>query len=224
MSVSASPQHSPMRLTLAWGVHLFTASGAVFGTLAILAILAGDALMTHAFSLLAEMPADWELERIVRRVRATALLARACGTAGLIGGQVDDLANEGRPVDAATLERTHRAKTGALLEASVSGGALLGGADADQLEALSGYGRSIGLAFQIVDDLLDATEPSEKLGKTAGKDHAAGKATYVSVHGIGPARERAADLLRQALEALAPLGEAADALRELARRIVERER
>jgi geranylgeranyl pyrophosphate synthase len=160
----------------------------------------------------------------VRQLRATAVLARACGSTGLIGGQVDDLAHEGRRVDAASLERIHRAKTGALLEASVSGGALLGGADADQLRALDGYGRAIGLAFQIVDDLLDATESSEKLGKTAGKDRAAGKATYVSVHGIEAARERASSLLREAVESLTPLGDAGDPLRELARRIVERER
>ncbi len=189
-----------------------------------IAILAGDALLTHAFASLVAMPGDWDAAKILRRTRATALLARACGTAGLIGGQVDDLAHEGRSVDAPTLERIHRAKTGALLEASVSGGAVLGGADAGQLKVLECYGRAIGLAFQIVDDVLDATGSSEKLGKTAGKDRAAGKATYVSVHGIEPARERAAELLREALESLTPLGDAAEALRELARRIVERER
>jgi len=189
-----------------------------------LAILAGDALLTQAFTLLVDIPADWDTPRIARRTRATSLLARACASTGLIGGQVDDLAHEGRPVDATILERIHRAKTGALLEASVSGGALLGGADAAQLEATDAYGRAMGLAFQIVDDVLDATEPSEKLGKTAGKDRATGKATYVSVHGIEAARARASVLLQEALESLTPLGDAADALRQLAHRIVERER
>jgi geranylgeranyl diphosphate synthase type II len=186
------------------------------------AILAGDALLTRAFHLLAEMPADWDEARVRRRVRATAVLGEACGTTGLIGGQVMDLESEGRTVDAAALERLHRAKTGALLAASVQGGAILGGADEETLHRLSRYASAIGLAFQVVDDVLDETEAAEQLGKTAGKDAAAGKATYVSVHGLERAREMAAELRSQALDALEPLGRRGDRLAEIARLIVDR--
>ena len=133
-----------------------------------------------------------------------------------------DLESEGRAIDAAALERLHRAKTGALLAACVRGGAILGGARPDELEALSRYGAAIGLAFQVVDDVLDATENAERLGKTAGKDAAAHKATYVSVHGIERAREMAAGLLRDALAAVAAFGSRGALLQALARRIVER--
>jgi len=186
------------------------------------AILAGDALLTRAFHLLAEVPAGWDAERLQRRLRATAVLGEACGTAGLIGGQVVDLASEGRSIDAATLERIHAAKTGALLSACVRGGALLGGADAATLDSLGRYAAAIGLAFQVVDDLLDATESSATLGKTAGKDRHTDKATYVKLYGIEATREKAQALQAQALQALAPLGERAGVLAALAHRIVER--
>src|SRR5436309_8988192 len=138
-----------------------------------IAILAGDALLTRAFHLMAEVPAGWEGERIRRRLAASAVLGEACGTAGLIGGQVVDLESEGRAVDPASLERLHRAKTGALLGACVRGGAILGGASEQDLGRLTRYASAIGLAFQVVDDVLDATEGAERLGKTAGKDQAA---------------------------------------------------
>jgi geranylgeranyl diphosphate synthase type II len=187
-----------------------------------IAILAGDALLTRAFHLMAELPAGAEGAVLRRRLAATALLGEACGTTGLIGGQVEDLESQGRAVDAASLERLHRAKTGALLSACVRGGALLGGADDNALSCLGRYAGAIGLAFQIVDDVLDATEGAERLGKTAGKDEAAQKATYVSVHGLERARGMAAALLGQALEALAPLQARGDLLAGLARLIVER--
>jgi farnesyl diphosphate synthase len=133
-----------------------------------------------------------------------------------------DLESEGRAIDAGSLECLHRAKTGALLSACVRGGALLGGATDSQLEHLSRYAAAIGLAFQVVDDVLDATEGAERLGKTAGKDEAAGKATYVSVHGLERAREMAAALRREALEALEPLGSRGERLAEIARLIVDR--
>jgi geranylgeranyl diphosphate synthase type II len=186
------------------------------------AILAGDALLTRAFHLLAEVPADWDEARLRRRVRATAVLGEACGTTGLIGGQVMDLESEGRTIDAADLEKLHQAKTGALLGASARGGAILGGADEETLRRLSRYASAIGLAFQVVDDILDATEAAEQLGKTAGKDAAAGKATYVSVHGLARARAMAAELRARALDALAPLGSRGKRLAEIAHLIVDR--
>ncbi len=187
------------------------------------AILAGDALLTGAFATLAAPPeGGWNAESLQRRVEATALLAEACGTSGLIGGQVEDLGAEGHVIDAAALEKIHRAKTGALLHACVVGGGVLGGASATERERLDRYGRDLGLAFQIVDDILDATEGAERLGKTAGKDAAAGKATYVRIHGLEAARQAARGLLESALLAILPFAASASALRELARAMVER--
>jgi geranylgeranyl diphosphate synthase, type II len=187
-----------------------------------IAILAGDALLTRAFELLATVPEEWDDSRRLRRWQATAWLASACGTRGLIGGQVEDLETEGRPATPESLERIHRAKTGALLRASVRGGAVIGGATPDQLARLTRYGEALGLAFQIVDDVLDTTGSEQQLGKTPGKDRAAGKATYVSLHGIEPARLRARKLLEEALEAVAPFSGWSPGLEALARTIVER--
>jgi geranylgeranyl diphosphate synthase type II len=187
-----------------------------------IAILAGDALLTRAFHLLATVPQAVDDALARRRLAATEVLAEACGTCGLIGGQVMDLESEGRAVDAKELERLHRAKTGALLSACVRGGAILGGARPSELDALSRYASAIGLAFQVVDDVLDATEDAASLGKTAGKDAAAHKATYVSVHGIERAREMADGLLRDALAAVAPFGPRGAVLQALARLVVER--
>jgi geranylgeranyl diphosphate synthase type II len=189
------------------------------------AILAGDALLTRAFHLLGETAEELGPDRLRRRLRVIALLGEACGMAGLIGGQVVDL--EAAGVDDVTpeaLERIHRAKTGALLSACVEGGGVLGGADDEQLAALGRYGRAVGLAFQVVDDILDATGSAAQLGKTPGKDAAAGKATYVRLHGLDGARAKAEQLLADALGALSALGEEAELLRHLARRVVERHR
>ena len=187
-----------------------------------IAILAGDALLTRAFHLMSQLPSDWDLERVRRRLAATALLGEACGTTGLIGGQVMDLESEGKAISADDLERLHRAKTGALLGACIRGGALLGGANGRDFERLDRYARAIGLAFQVVDDVLDATEGAAQLGKTAGKDEAAHKATYVSVHGLERARSLAGELLSDAEISLASLGERGGLLSALARVIVER--
>jgi geranylgeranyl diphosphate synthase, type II len=188
-----------------------------------MAILAGDALLTRAFHLLVELPAEIPAEGARRRVEAAAILGEAAGTSGLIGGQVADLEAEGDgDIGAAALERLHRAKTGALLAACVRGGGVLGGATRADLERLSRYGNAVGLAFQVVDDILDATAGAAQLGKTAGKDAAAGKATYVRLHGLDGARRIAASLRAQASEAIAPLGARAALLDALASLIVER--
>ncbi len=187
-----------------------------------IAILAGDALLTRAFHLLGEVPESWDDARVRRRLRAIAILGEACGTTGLIGGQVMDLESEGRSIGPEALERLHRAKTGALLSACVRAGAVLAGADAEDSARLSRYASAIGLAFQVVDDLLDATETAEHLGKTPGKDRAARKSTYVSVHGLEPARSMAAALRDEALDAVAPLGPRGAALAAIARLIVDR--
>jgi geranylgeranyl diphosphate synthase type II len=187
-----------------------------------IAILAGDALLTRAFALMAEAPPDLDATSVRRRLEATAILGEACGTTGLIGGQVEDLESEGRSIPAEALERLHRAKTGALLGACVRGGAVLGGASAEERDGLTRYAGAIGLAFQVQDDILDTTEGAEQLGKTAGKDAAARKATYVSVHGLSGARAMAARLLDEAEAAIAPFGARGEELRGIARLIVER--
>jgi geranylgeranyl diphosphate synthase type II len=196
------------------------ASHKVFGEA--IAILAGDALLTRAFELMTSVPPGWDPARVRRRIDATAILGEACGTSGLIGGQVADLEASDRAIERGELERIHRAKTGALLAACVRGGAILGGAAAAELALLQAYGAAVGLAFQVVDDILDATESPEQLGKTAGKDGSAGKATYVRLYGLDESRRRARDLLSEALEALSPLGERGELLAMLARRVVER--
>jgi farnesyl diphosphate synthase len=167
------------------------------------AMLAGDALQAEAFRVLADAA-------IAAETRAALMgeLAHAAGTAGMCGGQAIDLASTGRSLALAELESMHRKKTGALLLASVRMGALAAGADAATLAALDRYGRAIGLAFQIVDDVLDVEGTSEVLGKTAGKDARQNKPTYVSVLGLEAARQRAERLRHEALEALAALGSA----------------
>lgn len=186
------------------------------------AILAGDALLTRAFEVLSDASGADDGVPLERWVEAMRILAQACGTSGLIGGQIEDLASEGRPIEVADLERIHRAKTGALLRACVLGGGILGGASASQRAALERFSEDLGLAFQVVDDILDATEGEARLGKTAGKDAAAGKATYVALHGLDGAQRRAGELLQGALEALSPLGTPANSLRQLAHLVVER--
>ena len=187
-----------------------------------LAILAGDALLTRAFEVLGREAPGADATALRRQLAATAVLASACGTTGLIGGQVEDLAAEGCPVNAGELERIHRAKTGALLRACVVGGAILVGASEDTRTAFDGYSRDLGLAFQVVDDILDATEDAARLGKTAGKDAAADKATYVRIHGLEAARASTRTLLASALYSLEPLGPAAEPLRQLAQLVVDR--
>lgn len=184
-----------------------------------MAILAGDALLTRAFEVLAAidaLPAE-------RKIRMIAELSTAAGTVGgMIGGQVADLEGEGKPPTAPLLESIHRAKTGALLRASLRLGAIYAGAEDCQYAALSRYGEHIGLAFQIVDDILDVEESSEALGKTAGKDAQQHKITFPAVYGIEESRRMAEIECRHAHETLTPFGPRAQRLHELADLIVHR--
>jgi geranylgeranyl diphosphate synthase type II len=183
-----------------------------------MAILAGDALLTLAFQVLAELSVASD-----RKARLMAELAIASGTVGgMIGGQVADLEGEGKPPDAALLETIHRAKTGALLRASLRLGAIHAGAAENQYAALSRYGEHVGLAFQIVDDLLDVEESSAELGKTAGKDAAQHKITFPAVYGLEVSHRMAAEECERAHQALGPFGERAARLHELADLIVHR--
>ena len=182
------------------------------------ALLAGDALQPLAFDLLAQMPIAPEL--IVQAIRN---LARAAGSLGMAGGQAIDLESVGKALTQQALQQMHVLKTGALLEASVSLGALAGGANALQCQALDAYATAMGLAFQVIDDVLDVTADSAQLGKTPGKDAAANKPTYVTLMGLEQARAFAGALHHQALAALSPLGDAAAQLAGLADFIVLRD-
>ncbi len=183
------------------------------------ALLVGDALQAQAFQVLAEADSV-PPARLVGMLR---LLAHAVGSAGMCGGQAIDLDSVGLALTLEQLEQMHQLKTGALLRASVVLGALAGGElTAAELAALDAYSKAIGLAFQVVDDVLDATADSATLGKTAGKDAAANKPTYVSILGLEPSRVLAEKLRCDAHEALAPFGDKAGRLRELADLIVQR--
>jgi geranylgeranyl diphosphate synthase type II len=183
-----------------------------------MAILAGDALLTLAFQVLAQLDTLPE-----RKAALVAELATAAGTVGgMIGGQVADLEGEGKSPEAGLLETIHRAKTGALLRASLRMGAIFAGATETQYEALSCYGEHIGLAFQIVDDILDIEESSESLGKTAGKDAAQHKITFPAVYGLQASRAMAEQECARAHQVLEPFGVHAAGLHELADLIVHR--
>ena len=166
------------------------------------AMLAGDAMQALAFEVLT--PADGIAPLL--QARLCGLLARAAGHAGMAGGQAIDLASVGKPLDESALRDMHHRKTGALLQASVLMGAACGAPEARVWDALTTYGDAIGLAFQVVDDVLDVTQASETLGKTAGKDVDANKPTYVSVLGLDAAMRHAWDLRDQAQAALARSG------------------
>lgn len=186
------------------------------------ALLVGDALQAQAFLVLAEAASSPSLPA-PRQVQMLRLLAHAAGSAGMCGGQAIDLDSVGISLSLAQLERMHQLKTGALLRASVVLGALAGKELSEQeMTALNVYARAIGLAFQVVDDVLDATADSATLGKTAGKDAADNKPTYVSILGLEPSRALAEQLRQEAHAALAPFGDKALRLRELADLIVQR--
>ena len=185
------------------------------------AMLAGDAMQALAFEVLTP---DGDVVPPALQARLCALLARSAGHAGMAGGQAIDLASIGMSLDEASLRNMHRRKTGALLQASVLMGAACGTTDARAQRALADYGAAIGLAFQVVDDILDVTQASETLGKTAGKDLHHNKPTYVALMGLGAARRHALELRDQAHAALAASG-LADAARLalLADKVVDRD-
>ncbi len=184
-----------------------------------IATLAGDALLTDAFRVAARFASGSSPSVVLETL---AELAEAAGSAGMVGGQVIDLLGEGKPIDLVELEHLHSLKTGALFVAAVRGGARLGGANPAQLAALTEYARALGLAFQVIDDLLDVESSAEQMGKRTQKDKARGKATYPAILGVAGSRELARGLERRALEALGAFDDRADALRRLAALAVER--
>src|SRR5450432_2836456 len=184
-----------------------------------IAILAGDALQTQAYEVMSGLSCPAEA-----RVKIIEEIARGTGTVnGMIGGQVVDMESERVKPDAETLEYIHRSKTAALITASVVTGGLYAGGSSEQVNQLRSFGQSIGLAFQIVDDILDVTQTSAQLGKTAGKDAASEKATYPALFGLDESRKRAAALLQSAGQAVEKFDPRANVLKDLARFLIERE-
>ncbi len=181
------------------------------------AILAGDALLTAAFEILSDPRTAPQADL---RVNLIADLGRAIGAQGMVAGQFEDM----KPIaDQAALERVHRRKTGALIQYAVRVGALLGGASQDQLATLAAYAQNLGLAFQIMDDVLDATASSAQLGKTAGKDAVQEKVTFVSLYGLEEAQRLGAVHIGEACDALQEFGTAAASLRQIAQFVIERQ-
>ena len=185
-----------------------------------MATLAGDGLLTDAFKVLARSSASRVPAAVVLGVIAE--LSEAAGSVGMVIGQAIDILSEGKATDLATLEYLHARKTGALFLASVRGGGLLGGGDTNQLAALTEYGRALGLAFQVIDDILDVEASAEQLGKRTHKDDAHGKATYPALMGVEKSRAFAHELKRRAIRALDSFDERAEPLRQLAAFVVER--
>ena len=185
------------------------------------AILAGDSLLTYAFELLSSE----ELETgATDRLRIISLISKAIGPEGMVGGQFLDLTHEGKEVRYDILREIHSRKTGALITASVQAGGVFGKCTTDQFHALTRYGTQIGLAFQIIDDLLNVEGTQEQLGKAAGSDAARNKATYPALFGLDSSREKAQEAVNEALTALEGFDERAAMLRELAQYIVTRKR
>jgi geranylgeranyl diphosphate synthase, type II len=184
-----------------------------------IAVLAGDALLTFAFELAAQAPGwpRYSLREIIRE------LAVASGSRNLIAGQVVDLDSEGKCVSLPLLRFIHESKTAALLRATIRLGAMSANATPAQIESLSSFGRALGLAFQVIDDILDVTQSSETLGKSAGKDLAAEKATYPSIVGLEQSRKVAKRLTQEAHRSLKPFGQKAEILHGLADHLLNRE-
>jgi geranylgeranyl diphosphate synthase type II len=184
------------------------------------AILAGDALQTYAYEVLANLKCSAE-----SRVRIIAETAHGTGTIdGMIGGQVMDLEAEHKHPDAQTLEYIHRSKTGALITTCLVSGGYYANGTSDDIERLRCFGRKAGLAFQIADDILDLTQTSEQLGKTAGKDVKADKATYPSLFGLAKAAQMADQLVKEGCDAIAPYSDRAATLKEIAYYLVQRKK
>ena len=185
-----------------------------------IAILAGDALLTLAFKLIALNGARTGDARIIATLVTD--IADAAGTDGMVGGQVVDIESEGKGVDAETVDFIHTHKTAALIRASLCAGALIAGAHPRELAAIRESGEALGLAFQIVDDILDVEGSTEELGKTAGKDAQQQKATYPAYHGLEASRVKARALIDQAKQVVVPLGARAEPIRALAEFIIQR--
>jgi geranylgeranyl diphosphate synthase, type II len=186
------------------------------------AILAGDALLTFAFELMGDVR-QWKQFMPARVVQVIHEVAHAIGTFGMIGGQVVDLQMEGQDVDLPTLQYIHAHKTGALIRASVRGGAILGGGSPAEVEALTHYGTHVGLAFQIMDDILDVRGDEQRMGKALRKDDERQKATYPRLVGLAESEIRAQTAVTAGIAALEPFGEGGTVLRDLARFIIARE-
>jgi geranylgeranyl diphosphate synthase type II len=181
------------------------------------AILAGDAIIPMAFEVIAN-----DVRPCSVAAACIAALARASGPSQLVGGQADDLGHQFSEPNLDSLEKIHRRKTGALISVSLKLGGLIAGTDSERLESLTAYGQKLGLAFQIVDDLLDFQGSQSKMGKKTGKDAALGKLTYPSLIGADQSSRRAIEMAEAAIDSLAPFGDAADTLKTLARFVVER--
>ena len=184
------------------------------------AILVGDGLQARAFELIADAP-DLSADKKVKIIK---VLAQASGLQGMVGGQYIDIASTGKDLTLEELQAMHALKTGALIRAALAMGGIAAGATDEQLAALDEYGTHIGLAFQVVDDILDVEGDTATLGKTQGKDGEANKPTYVKLMGLEGAKAEAQRLLEASLTALIGFGESADHLRDMARYIVERDR
>ena len=195
-----------------------------------MAILAGDGLLTEAFALLAREPAGNEPALLARKVRVIGIVAAGAGAAGMVGGQAIDIESVTRvpdrspraPLDADALRGMHARKTGALIRAAATAGAVMGGGDDDQIDAIARAAAELGLAFQIVDDVLDVEGASADLGKTAGKDAATGKPTYPALYGLLASRQMAAECLERAVATLQRIDLADSRLVQIGRWIVER--
>ena len=185
-----------------------------------MAILAGDALLTRAFEILANYPQGPELGS--RRLRVLDIVSKACGTTGMIGGQVADLESEGQPVNEEAVHNIHGGKTGALIRAAVTAGAVMADAMEDQVHALDKYAQRVGLAFQIIDDVLDVVETSTELGKTPGKDAEHHKATYPTLWGVEGSRRKARKLVDEAVGYVEDFGDDGLRLRQIAEFVFRR--
>ncbi len=185
------------------------------------AILAGDGLLTFGFDLLSSTALTTQIDAETQ-VKLIQVLAHSAGSLGMVGGQAIDIESEGKEIDFATLRTLHSCKTGALIKASVQMGAILGKANNEEYEAFTNYGKHLGLAFQIVDDLLNVTATTEQLGKKAGSDEELDKATYPSFFGIEETRIKAKQTVNDALKCIEKFDDKCDPLRELAQYIYTR--
>ena len=186
-----------------------------------IAVLAGDALLTQAFYLMTHSGLMTAISP-EKLLQAAHDMTVAIGSSGMIGGQVVDIESEGKPVNAKTLEYIHVHKTGRLIKACVRAGAILNQAEAEQLEALSNYGEQIGLAFQIVDDILDITADESMLGKDIGSDLDKGKATYPALYGLDESKKKAEKLVEEGITCLKIFGDKANPLRDIGRFFLKR--